>query len=175
MYCWSMAQHALLLYWYQKVSDIRSSGSLLLHALILITTLVSNHKPGKVWDEITYPFPNFNGVNVGSLEIWIGDFISHFSVLVITYPCWLLLSRRAYRFSCQVAHQATWFFKMTLSPVQCCWCNHVMTKCFFNNSGNKNTSILNNNYRLTMSGTLLLVQMSQLIKYIHMITYITAF
>ena len=21
---------------------------------------ISNHKPSKVWDEITYPFPNFN-------------------------------------------------------------------------------------------------------------------
>ena len=25
---------------------------------------ISNHMPGKVWDEITYPFLNFNGATV---------------------------------------------------------------------------------------------------------------
>ena len=25
---------------------------------------ISNHTPGKVWGEITYPFPSFNGANV---------------------------------------------------------------------------------------------------------------
>ena len=29
--------------------------------LTLITEWTSNHKPSKVWDEITYAFPNFNG------------------------------------------------------------------------------------------------------------------
>ena len=29
--------------------------------------------PSKVWDKITYPFPNFNGA-------WINDFIPHFIV-----------------------------------------------------------------------------------------------
>ena len=28
---------------------------------------ISNHKPSKVWDEITYPFPNFNGCTG---EVW---------------------------------------------------------------------------------------------------------
>ena len=39
-----------------------------------------------VWDEITYPFPNFNGTTV---EIWelISNFIPHFTGRVITYPC----------------------------------------------------------------------------------------
>ena len=43
--------------------------------------------PGKVWDEITYPFLNFNGCTVEVLE-WISDFISHLTEHVITYPCW---------------------------------------------------------------------------------------
>ena len=31
------------------------------HGLTLIPTWISNHMSGKVWDEITYPFLNFNG------------------------------------------------------------------------------------------------------------------
>ena len=39
-----------------------------------------------VWDEITYPFPNFNDTAVEVWE-WISNFILHFTVHVITYPC----------------------------------------------------------------------------------------
>ena len=35
--------------------------------LTLIPTRISNHMPSEVWDEITYPFPNFNGATV---EVW---------------------------------------------------------------------------------------------------------
>ena len=31
------------------------------HSLTLIPAWISNYMPGKVWDEITYPFLNFNG------------------------------------------------------------------------------------------------------------------
>ena len=31
------------------------------HGLTLIPAWISNHKPSKKWDEITYPFLNFNG------------------------------------------------------------------------------------------------------------------
>ena len=34
------------------------------HGLTLIPAWISNHMPGKVWDEITYPFLNFNGATV---------------------------------------------------------------------------------------------------------------
>ena len=30
----------------------------------LIPAWISNHMPSKVWDEITYPFLNFNGATV---------------------------------------------------------------------------------------------------------------
>ena len=43
--------------------------------------------PSKVWDEITYPFPNFNGATVEVWE-WISNFIPHFMMNVITYPCY---------------------------------------------------------------------------------------
>ena len=35
-----------------------------LHGLTLIPAWISNYMPGKVWDEITYPFLNFNGATV---------------------------------------------------------------------------------------------------------------
>ena len=51
----------------------------------LIPAWLSNHIPSKVWDEITYPFPNFNG---GTIEVWewISDFIPHSIMDVITFP-----------------------------------------------------------------------------------------
>ena len=41
----------------------------------------------KAWDEMTYPFPNFNGCTVEVWE-WISNLISHFIGRVITYACW---------------------------------------------------------------------------------------
>ena len=40
-----------------------------------------------MWDEITYPFPNFNGCTVEVWE-WISNFTQHFTPQAITYPCW---------------------------------------------------------------------------------------
>ena len=42
---------------------------------------------GKVWDDNTCPFPNFNGATVEVWE-WISNFIPHFTRHLITYPCW---------------------------------------------------------------------------------------
>ena len=39
----------------------------------------------KVWDEITYPFQNFDGAAVDVLGL-INNFISHTSGRVVTYP-----------------------------------------------------------------------------------------
>ena len=41
--------------------------------------------PSKVWGEITYQFPNFNGAAVEIWE-WTRNFIPHFIMDVITYP-----------------------------------------------------------------------------------------
>ena len=43
----------------------------------------------KVWDEIIYPFPNFNGCTI---NVWglIRYFTPHIMMDVIAYPCWLL-------------------------------------------------------------------------------------
>ena len=52
----------------------------------LLLRWISNHMPNNMWDEITYPFPNFNGAAVDVWE-WISDFIPHLIIDVITYPC----------------------------------------------------------------------------------------
>ena len=40
-----------------------------------------------MWDEITYPFSNFNSYTNEVWE-WICNFIPHFTGHVITYSCW---------------------------------------------------------------------------------------
>ena len=52
----------------------------------LLLTWISNHRPNKMWDEIPYPFPNFNDCTVEVWE-WISNFIPHFIMDVINYPC----------------------------------------------------------------------------------------
>ena len=43
------------------------------------------HMPSNVWDEITYPFPNFNGCTVKVWD-WLNNCIPHETMGVITYP-----------------------------------------------------------------------------------------
>ena len=62
-------------------------GPLLLTWINISPSVDSNHMPSKVWDEITYPYPNLNGHAVKFWE-WISSFIPHFKMDVITYPCW---------------------------------------------------------------------------------------
>ena len=51
------------------------------------TAWISNDIHFDVWDEITYPFPNFND---GTVEVWecINNFIPYFTGHAFTYPCW---------------------------------------------------------------------------------------
>ena len=69
------------LYLDQKFWTFRWDG------LTLIPAWISNYIHYKVWGEITYPFPNFNGATVEVWE-WISNFIPHFSGHVISYPRW---------------------------------------------------------------------------------------
>ena len=57
------------------------------HGLTLIPAWISNYMPSKMWDEITYPFPNFNGATV---EVWErkSNLIPHYIIEAITYLCW---------------------------------------------------------------------------------------
>ena len=55
------------------VYPIRYAHGLLCYGLTLIPARICNHNHYRVWDVITYPFPNFNGCTV---EVW--DWISNF-------------------------------------------------------------------------------------------------
>ena len=57
------------------------------HELNLITARISSRIHSNVWDEITYPFSNFNDA---TFEVWerINNFIPHFIGHGITYPHW---------------------------------------------------------------------------------------
>ena len=64
-----------------------SRGYFYWHGLTLIPAWISNHIPSKMWDEITYPFPNITGPTIEVWE-WIGSSIPHLIMNVITYPHW---------------------------------------------------------------------------------------
>ena len=51
----------------QKTNNQHSMGPIYKHGLTLIPAWISIHMPGKVWNEISYTFPNFNSCPV---EVW---------------------------------------------------------------------------------------------------------
>ena len=53
------------------------------HGLTSIPAWISNHIPSKMWDEIRYPFQNFNGCTVEVWK-WISNFTPPFIMDVIT-------------------------------------------------------------------------------------------
>ena len=65
----------------------QKTGPFYLCGLTLIPAWISNHIHYNVWDEVTYPFTNFNR-EVIEVWGWICNFIPHFAGHVITYPCW---------------------------------------------------------------------------------------
>ena len=77
-----------------------------------VSAWTSNHMPRKMWDEITYPFPNFNGCTV---EVW--EWISHFIPciimdMMITKPCCRPANHYTFcvittHFECQIRHYAS--------------------------------------------------------------------
>ena len=69
--------------------SFHTSGPFYWHGLTLIPAWISNRIHYNVWDEITYPFLNFNGATV-EIHQWISNFIPHFSGHAIASPCWLL-------------------------------------------------------------------------------------
>ena len=70
--------------WRHHGIRVKSAGVLLL-SWINFNANMDDYIHYKVWDEITYPFPNFNGCAV---EVWerISNFIPHFTDRMITYP-----------------------------------------------------------------------------------------
>ena len=56
-------------------------------SLTLIPARISNYMATNVWCEIIYQFSNSNDATV-EIWKWICNFIAHFMIAVITYPCW---------------------------------------------------------------------------------------
>ena len=63
--------------------NLLTLGPLLLTWINFFSEWISNLIHYKVWDEITNPFPNFNGATVEVWE-WISNLIPHFTGHVIT-------------------------------------------------------------------------------------------
>ena len=70
----------------QPVTLQYTCGPFHYRGLTLIPALMNDYIHYKMWDEITYPFLNFNGATVEVWE-WITNSISHFTGQVITYQC----------------------------------------------------------------------------------------
>ena len=74
---WTCSLLCLLIPWY-----ICYQVPLYWHGLTLIPAWIINYAHCKVWVEITYPFPNFNGCTV-KVWGWISNFMPYFTQPVI--------------------------------------------------------------------------------------------
>ena len=72
------------------------------HGLTLIATRISNHMPSKVWYEITYWFPNFNGATVG--KYFLGMFMVDISARTLSCHAWYSMEK------CQVKESLNYSF-----------------------------------------------------------------
>ena len=61
-------------------------GSFYQYGLTLFSAGISNHMPSKVWDDIIFPFPYFNGCIIKVCG-WIRNFSQYFMMDVVIYPC----------------------------------------------------------------------------------------
>ena len=73
--------------WTSPMSPYFLSVAPFITGLTSIPGWISNFFHYNVWNEMTYPFSNYNG---GTVQIWerISNFIVHFTGRAITYPCW---------------------------------------------------------------------------------------
>ena len=54
------------------------------NGLFLIPAWISNHMPSKMWDEVTFPIPNFDGCIIEVLEL-INDFVPYFRMYFLIH------------------------------------------------------------------------------------------
>ena len=88
---WMLPGHDFTQFWMLQIQHsfiyMNTSGPFYYHGLAFIPAWISNYMSGKVWDEITNPFLNFNGCTVQVSE-WISNFTQDFIMDEITYPWW---------------------------------------------------------------------------------------
>ena len=70
----------------QKYVIIVACGPVYQHGLTVIPEWINKYIHDKVWDEITYPFQNFNSATV-EVSKWIINFVPRISGHVIAYLC----------------------------------------------------------------------------------------
>ena len=90
----AMANHRIIceLHTAADLSVLKGVARVLYHGQVMIRNIpawISNHMLSKVWDEVTYPFPNSNGCTVEVWE-WISNSIPLYAMSATTYPCWHL-------------------------------------------------------------------------------------
>ena len=68
-----------------RVSLVTTIGTILLTWIDLSPAWISIYIHDKLWDGITYPFPNFNGATIEVWE-WLSNFVPHFTWHFIAYP-----------------------------------------------------------------------------------------
>ena len=66
-------------------ASIVCRGPFYFNGSTLIPAWISSCLHHELWDEITYPFPNFSATD--EVCEWISNFIPHFNWHVVTYPC----------------------------------------------------------------------------------------
>ena len=84
---------------------------------MLIPSWVNSYINYNARDEITYPFPNFNGALCGGTAVGperIGNFITHFIIDVVTHPCVTYTNFQllfpVYRGrTTKICHRANWY------------------------------------------------------------------
>ena len=86
-YSWAVV--SLLLHTYVTYESLQSVGHFVPASMCwgmweAMTNHITSQMYSKVWDEISYPFPNFNGTTIEDRE-WKSNFIPHFTVHVIIY------------------------------------------------------------------------------------------
>ena len=76
-------------YWERCVCGLRSPSFDIMgpSTTIEIQAWISNHMPNNMWADITYPFSHLTR---RTIEVWerVNNFIPHFTMDVIIYPCW---------------------------------------------------------------------------------------
>ena len=65
----SLKHHEQFIYNYEVASGVVTSGPFHQHGLALMSAWITNHMHSKVWENITYPFTNFNSATIGCLRI----------------------------------------------------------------------------------------------------------
>ena len=67
-----------------QYSYFNTRGPFYQYEFVLIPAWICNHMSSNMWDEITHPFPYFNGTSIEIWE-WKSNFISHFIMDSIIY------------------------------------------------------------------------------------------